>query len=100
MAGKLPKIESRVVALDSAFCRFISRSVGMEKIPKKQSSRGSVLPGKAPLTPPAEPVHSEDVERVLEHISSPFRWELLEVPLVQPKIVTPKKPVNLKSRSK
>lgn len=72
----------------------------MEKIQKKQSSRGKSLPGKATLTSPAEAVHSDDVERVLEHISSPFRWELLEVPPVQPKIVTPKKPVNLKSRSK
>lgn len=72
----------------------------MEKIQKKQSSRGRVLPRKTPPAPPAESVRADDVERVLEHISSPFRWELLEVPPVQPKIVTPKKPVNLKSRSK
>lgn len=72
----------------------------MEKIKKKQSSRVRVLPKKNAPALPAESVRADDVERVLEHISSPFRWELLEVPVVQPKIAAPKKPVNTKSRSK
>lgn len=72
----------------------------MEKIKKKQSSRVPVLPKKNAPAQPADSVRADDVERVLEHISSPFRWELLEVPLVQPKNVRPKKTVNTKSRSK
>lgn len=68
----------------------------MEKTHKNQTSKGHVLPRNPVLTTPAGLNHSDDVERVLEHISSPFRWELLEVPPVQPKVSTPKKPDNLK----
>lgn len=33
---------------------------------------------------PSKEIVGNDVSRVLEHVSSPFRWELLEFPLVQP----------------
>lgn len=65
---------------------------------KKQKiiGRGSQLPKKTTLASPAATGHSDDVERVLEHVSSPFRWELLEVPPAQPKISLPNKPAHQK----
>lgn len=61
---------------------------------KKQIGRGSELPKKtAPLTPAG----SADVERVLEHVSSPYRWEVLEVSETQTKVSVPKKSVHQKS---
>jgi len=64
---------------------------------KKQIGRGSELPKKtAPLTPVGS-VQSDDVEKVLEHVSSPYRWELLEVPETQKKLGVPKKSVHQKS---
>jgi hypothetical protein len=71
----------------------------MEKIKKKSTGRSSQLPKKTTLVSPAETVHSDDVEKVLEHVSSPFRWELLEVPAAQPKISMPKRSTHHKSRS-
>lgn len=72
----------------------------MEKIHQKRAGKSGTLPRKTSLPPSAEQVRADDVERVLEHVSSPFRWELLEVPPAQPKILLPKKPTNQKSRGK
>jgi hypothetical protein len=45
-----------------------------------------------PGTPsPARSVPSIEVEEVLEHISSPYRWELIDIPLVKKKLLVPKK---------
>lgn len=63
---------------------------------KKKAGKSSPQPLKDTLAPPAESVHSDDVEKVLEHVSSPFRWELLEVPPAQPKIPLPKKSIHQK----
>jgi hypothetical protein len=41
---------------------------------------------------PENPTQSIEIEQVLEHISSPYRWELLEVPPVEPKASIPGKP--------
>lgn len=46
-------------------------------------------PGASPAIP-AESSKSDDVERVLEHVSSPYRWELLETQQAQPKTSVPK----------
>jgi hypothetical protein len=40
---------------------------------------------------PQTPQPTIEVEEVLEHISSPYRWELLEVPTVKPAASTSKK---------
>lgn len=71
----------------------------MEKSHKKQTGSGSQLPKKTTLASPAEPAHSDDVERVLEHISSPFRWELLEIPPAQPEMPVPGKSTHQKTKS-
>jgi hypothetical protein len=55
----------------------------LEKKLNKQAGKGASLPKK--------PLPSVEVEEVLEHISSPYRWELLEIPPVKPAIPTPKK---------
>lgn len=68
----------------------------MEKKAKNQTGKDSKLPKKTALVSPAETVHSDDVEKVLEHVSSPFRWELLEVPAAQPKVSPPKKSTHQK----
>lgn len=46
---------------------------------------------------PADSIPADDVERVLEHVSSPFRWELLDIPDAQPGNVVPKKTGHQKS---
>ena len=51
----------------------------MEKVSMKQlviDNRKSAQ--KTALLPSDETVNSDDIERVLEHVSSNFRWELLE----------------------
>jgi len=63
---------------------------------KKKAGKIIPQPLKDTLPPPAEAVHSDDVEKVLEHVSSPFRWELLEVPPAQPNIPLPKKSIHRK----
>lgn len=45
---------------------------------KNQTSKSNVLPNKRVLSTPVDDIQADAVERVLEHISSPFRWELLE----------------------
>lgn len=45
--------------------------------------KGSSSRNKSKLTTP-NVVVSNDIARALEHVSSPFRWELLEIPPVQP----------------
>jgi hypothetical protein len=56
----------------------------MDKKSDIQSENAAQLP--ATLIPliPAGPDSSDDVARVLEHVSSPFRWELLEISPAQP----------------
>ena len=67
---------------------------------KNKTGSGSRVPEKsAPVSPP-ESVNSDDVEKVLEHISSPYRWELLEVPEVRTKTSVPKKAAAQKSGAK
>lgn len=56
----------------------------MAKKSNSQNISGTKLSNKSKVTSPAKPGHSDDVARVLEHVSSPFRWELLEVPPVPP----------------
>jgi len=68
----------------------------MEKSKEKQTGKGSPLPKKTTLVSPAEPAHSDEVERVLEHVSSPFRWELLETPAAPPKKSMPNKSTHKK----
>jgi len=70
----------------------------MEKKREKQTGKGKRLPENAAPVCPPESVQADDVERVLEHVSSPFRWELLEVPVVKPAISMPKKHAQQKSR--
>lgn len=69
----------------------------MDKIQDKKAARGGSLPPKRKLASPAEQARSDAVERVLEHVTSPFRWELLEVPAVKPKKSIPRKPATQKS---
>ena len=68
----------------------------MENSQKKQTGKSRPLSKKATLASPAETVHSDEVEKVLEHVSSPFRWELLEIPPAQPNIPLPKKSIHHK----
>jgi hypothetical protein len=63
----------------------------MQATSKKQIGSGRGLPKKTAVPPPAGYVQSDDVERVLEHVSSPYRWELLEVPETPPKADVAKK---------
>lgn len=63
---------------------------------KNQTSKSNVLPRNTVLTAPVDAVPADAVERVLEHISSPFRWELLEDTPVKPKIRKPKNLADLK----
>ena len=69
----------------------------MQDTRKNKTGSGRELPKKSTLITPAASVQSDDVERVLEHVSSPYRWELLEVPETQPKISVPKKSAHQKS---
>jgi len=62
----------------------------MEKIHHKKAGKCAGMPKKPVLTP-AEQVHSDEVERVLEHVSSPYRWELLETPATHAKTPLPNK---------
>lgn len=62
----------------------------MEKIHKK-AGKCAGMP-KKPALMPAEQVHSDEVERVLEHVSSPYRWELLEIPATHPTPLPKKSP--------
>ena len=71
----------------------------MEKEPKKRAAKGRLITEKK-LPLPAKPVPSADVERVLEHITSPYRWELLEVPPVKPAVSIPKKSIHQKLSSR
>ena len=72
----------------------------MEKIHQKKAGKSGNLPKKVAVIPPAEQVPSDEVERVLEHVSSPYRWELLETPAAHPKSPIPGKSPNQKSRAK
>lgn len=69
----------------------------MQATRKNKVGSGSEVPKKSSPLPPAGAVLPDDVEKVLEHVSSPYRWELLEVPEAQPKISLPKKSVHQKS---
>jgi len=70
----------------------------MEKYNK--SAKGRVIFKKNKPVSTIQTLPSEEVERVLEHVTSPYRWELLEVPLAQPKIPLLKKTATNKLRSK
>lgn len=48
---------------------------------------------------PADSISANDVERVLEHVSSLFRSELLDIPEAQPGSIVPKKTGHQKSDS-
>ena len=65
---------------------------------KNQSKKSSPLSLSLDNTrvSPAEAAHFDDVENALEHVSSPYRWELLEIPPVQPSIPLPKKSIHHK----
>jgi len=69
----------------------------MQATRKNKIGSGSELPKKPAPLPPAGAVLPDDVEKVLEHVSSPYRWELLEVPETQKKSGVPKKSVHQKS---
>ncbi|HQS58724.1 MAG TPA: hypothetical protein PLU16_07620 [Gallionellaceae bacterium] len=53
----------------------------------KGDSGKSVAAPKPPV--PADAARADEVERVLEHVSSSFRWELLESQNTLPKNVAP-----------
>ena len=72
----------------------------MEKTHKNRTGNAGAIPKKPKPVSTAQQALSGDVERVLEHVTSPFRWELLEVPPAKPKISIPSAPGNHKSRSK
>lgn len=72
----------------------------MEKIHKNRTRNAGAIPKKPKPVSTVQQVPSGDVERVLEHVTSPFRWELLEVPAVKPKVSIPRASGNHKSRSK
>jgi hypothetical protein len=57
---------------------------------KIKNASDAQLPVAKKLAPPAKPFNCDDVAWVLEHVSSPFRWELLEVPPVLPISSEPK----------
>jgi hypothetical protein len=69
----------------------------MQATRRNQIDSGRELPKKTAVPPPARSVQSDDVERVLEHISSPYRWELLEVPAAPPKAGVAKKSARHRS---
>lgn len=98
MAHRLAEARSSVTVLAKNFSDVSERSIGMSPDRKNQSKKSSPLP--LPLSntrlSPAETAHSDDVENVLEHVSSPYRWELLEIPPVQPSIPLPKKSIHHK----
>jgi hypothetical protein len=56
----------------------------MDNKSKNPNLSGAQLPDISRLKSPAEQDNDADVARVLEHVSSPFRWELLEVPQALP----------------
>jgi hypothetical protein len=45
-----------------------------------RKQKNSNLSGKKPGYIPA-PIPIEDIEQVLEHVTSPYRWEILDVPV-------------------
>jgi len=69
----------------------------MTKVQNNRGASGSSLP---PKKKPSleEQSRSDEVENVLEHVTSPFRWELLEVPLVKQKTSIPKNSAKQKAR--
>ena len=56
----------------------------MDNKSKNPNLSGAELPDTSRQKSPAEPDNDADVARVLEHVSSPFRWELLEASPAQP----------------
>lgn len=69
----------------------------MTKVQKNRGTSGSSLPPKKKLSL-EEQSRSDEVENVLEHVTSPFRWELLEVPLVKQKTSIQKNSAKQKAR--
>lgn len=65
----------------------------------KQTGTGRKLSKKAAPEMPVEAIRSDIVERVLEHVSSSYRWELLEIPDAQLEICVPKKAAHKKTGS-
>jgi hypothetical protein len=71
----------------------------MKHVQPKTGDKNLNIPRQAEL--PAEPsaVPSADVENVLEHISSPYRWELLEVPCEKTESGNIRKSAQVKTRN-
>lgn len=67
---------------------------------KVQNNRGTSGPSLPPMKKPPleEQSRSDEIENVLEHVTSPFRWELLEMPLVKQKTSIPKNSAKQKAR--
>jgi len=71
----------------------------MTKVQNNRGASGSSLPPKKKQKLSLEEQsRSDEVENVLEHVTSPFRWELLEVPLVKQKTSIPKNSAKQKAR--
>ena len=87
MVLRLPDASGSMVALTCTSRWYASRRIKLEKEIKYHVVKNrhfKVLP-EAPDTA----TRSMEVEQVLEHISSPFRWELLEIPDAKPKKLGP-----------
>lgn len=63
---------------------------------KNLTSKSNALTRNRVVSTPVDDVQTDAVERVLEHISSPFRWELLEDAPVKPKTRKPKNSTDCK----
>jgi hypothetical protein len=63
---------------------------------KTRSDKKEKLPQTGKLSAP-ESGHSIDEIRLLEHISSPFRWELVDIPTAQEESMPVKKYRHQKS---
>jgi hypothetical protein len=68
----------------------------MENKLKTQANKKGIQPKTDKISLPVSD-HSIEINRVLEHVSSPFRWELIDIPLVQEKPLLTKKYRHQKS---
>lgn len=96
MECQLSQAKGCLAALNDLSDRLWKRSIGMKN--EQNNLAGKKIPQKTVSPLHTIPAHCEDVESVLEHISSPYRWEVLDVPVVEKNTPVQKKSNKQKTR--
>jgi hypothetical protein len=87
MVRQLPEAESGMVAV-------------MEKPRVPANAESSIARKNKTVIPDNGGELASDVEKVLEHVSSPFRWELLDIPKLKSKAERQEKHIIQKTRNR